>query len=211
MGRRIIRSSHDNKRSSSNNNKSSLSSSSCSSLLKIISWFLFGLAQCILIKKYHDAAYKGNISVDNTHSHTTTTQSVSKQFEQELILQGIGGIGGIGGIRNKNMNNHNRKSSSSSSSKSESSESSTNQQEEQQKQKQEKTLPEPDGIFNGYPIYKFPPRTKNKKYDENKNKNKNNKKNESFENNEYDNNNNELYSQFHCVGETWESPILHKR
>ncbi|OEU07228.1 hypothetical protein FRACYDRAFT_265018 [Fragilariopsis cylindrus CCMP1102] len=202
MGRRI-RSSHDNKRSSSNNNKSSLSS--FSSLLKIISWCLFGLAQCILIKKYHDAAYKGN-SVDNTHSHTTTTtQSVSKQFEQELILQGIGGIGGIGGNGNKNMNNHNRKSSSSGSSKSGSS---TNQQEEQQKQK--KTLPEPDGIFNGYPIYKFPIRTKNKKNEENKKKN--NKKNE-FENNEYEfeNNESDLYSQFHCVGETWESPIQHKR
>ncbi|OEU14176.1 hypothetical protein FRACYDRAFT_261899 [Fragilariopsis cylindrus CCMP1102] len=207
MGRRI-RSSHDNKRSSSNNNKSSLSLSSLSSfssLLKIISWFLFGLAQCILIKKYHDAAYKHSTNTNTNYGGSSTrTSADDTHFEQELILQGIGGIGGIGGTGKSNKNKNRKSSSTTTTSSSSESESSTSQQEEQQKQKR-KILPEPDGIFNGYPIYKFPPRTKNKKDKEHKNKN--NKKNK-FENHD---DNDDLYSQFHCVGETWESPIQHRR
>jgi hypothetical protein len=191
--------------------KTSTSTTTTTSTLKITLWFLFGIAQCLLIKMYHDAAYK------NTTTTTTTTtdeysmtnsqshQTHSEQFERELILQGIIGTG------NNNKNKGQQKQEQEQ--EQEQDKQFKKKKKKDEKEKQIKPPPEkPDGIFNGYPIYKFPNKSKKnmnnheRKVDENNhdNKNKNN------------NNNNEeeeelLYSQFHCVGETWEPPIQHRK
>jgi hypothetical protein len=167
---------------------------------------------------YHDAAYK------NTTTTTTTTtdeysmtnsqshQTHSEQFERELILQGIIGTG------NNNKNKGQQKQEQ------EQEKQFKKKKKKDEKEKQIKPPPEkPDGIFNGYPIYKFPNKSK-------KNMNMNtdmntdtdtdtdtdkNRNNEKLDNKNNNNNNEEeeelLYSQFHCVGETWEPPIQHRK
>lgn len=57
-----------------------------------------------------------------------------------------------------------------------------------------------DGSFNGYPIYQI----------KNNNSNQDKKKKDGFKETTTDFTE-QLYSQFHCIGETWKSPQLHKR
>lgn len=157
------------------NSSSNISKNKNRNTLRICGWLLFVFAQCCLLKMYHDVAYmqststNGNVDGDGEgFSSTSSNSDLYTQFERELVLQGILGV------TTKEKDNHVFETTK------------TIEEEARHKQQQRPSLPRADGIFNGYPIYKF----------------QNSSSDELLP---------LLYSQFHCVGETWEPPIKHRK
>ena len=158
--------------------------------MKYIGWCSFLIAECYILQLFHNFAVYNNTNnniksssrrssshkeilntpvVAGTEQEETDTNTIYSLFEQELIHQGIQ-------LRGQSSNSNNRHDITSSSSSSSNTTTGTIVL---------KQRPQPDGTFNGYPIYNF-------QQDE-------------------QSQSNVLYSQYHCMGESWDQPILKKQ
>ena len=158
--------------------------------MKYIGWCFFLIAECYILQLHHNFAVYNNTNnniksssrrssshkeilntpvVAGTEQEEIDTNTIYSLFEQELIHQGIQ-------LRGQSSNSNNRHDITSSSSSSSNTTTGTIVP---------KQRPQPDGTFNGYPIYNF-------QQDE-------------------QSQSNVLYSQYHCMGESWDQPILKKQ
>jgi hypothetical protein len=172
----------------SNAMKSHNGQSRMPSARSIVFWSLYVVVQCYLLLMYHEAAIAQYGSENNSNSNSNRNRNSNRNSNSNSSNNDDSGGNSmhgfelpLQGIQKKLGGNRTKKRSTS----------------------QEK----PDGTFNGYPIYKLNNKQQQKNSDNNNNNN---------ENNENNNNNNddlmeELYSQFHCVGETWHDADYHRR